>query len=158
MIIRKNEVSQADDAGERSKEYGQLDSLKYSSFGGLSHFGAYLETLEPGSRSSDRHWHEEEDEFLFVVSGDVTVVENDGEHQLKPGDAACWPAGVPNAHHVLNRSNRPCSYLIVGDRPSHDVCHYPDLKRRLHTEGDTWRIVTDAGDYLAGGKVKPYDA
>ena len=102
MIIRKHEVPQAEDVEQRSREYGPLDSLPISNVGGLSQFGAYLETLEPGSRSSDRHWHEEEDEFLFVVSGAVTVIENDGEHHLNPGDAACWPAGSQAARTAFS--------------------------------------------------------
>ena len=153
MIIRKDTVTRADDLAQRSEEYGPVDALLYSSCGGLTQFGAYVETLDPGARSSDRHWHEQEDEFLYVLTGEVTVVEDDGRHLLRPGDAACWPAGVPNAHQVVNQSDEPCRYLIVGTRPSHDVCHYTDLKQVLHTEGNTWRIVSDTGEHLAGGTI-----
>ena len=68
----------------------------------------------PGSRSSERHWHEKEEEFLYLISGEATLVENDGEHVMLPGDAACWPAGVPNAHHVINRCSSPCTYRHRG--------------------------------------------
>jgi uncharacterized cupin superfamily protein len=148
MIIRKGEPAE-----QRSEERGTVLTARYSDAGGIAQYGAYLETLEPGARSSERHWHEKEDEFLFVVSGEATVSENDGDHVLHPGDAACWPAGVPNAHCVSNRSSRPCSYLIVGTRPSHDVCRYPDLGRTLHTEGATWRLVDAAGRVLRSGTV-----
>lgn len=91
-----------------------------------------------------------------MLSGQVTVVENDGARTLEPGDAACWPAGVANAHHVLDRGGVPCSYLIVGTRPSHDVCRYPDVGKTLHTQGQTWRIVEDAtGRVLRSGRVGP---
>ena len=81
------------------------------------------------------------------------MIEEDGAHLLLPGDAACWPAGTANAHHVLNRSTAPCTYLIVGTRVTHDVCHYPDIGRVLHTEGETWRIVGTDGTVLKSGKV-----
>jgi len=117
--------------------------------------GAYLQTLQPGARSSTRHWHEREDEFLFVVLGQVTIVENDGPHVLEPGDAACWPGGEPNAHHALNESSQPCSYLIVGTRLTHDVCHYPDVGETLYTEAEDWRVEDGAGQVLRSGKVEP---
>ena len=72
---------------------------------------------------------------------------------LGVGDAACWPAGEPNAHYVVNHSDVPCSYLIVGTRLTHDICHYPDHGQVLHTEGETWRIVGEDGTQLADGKV-----
>jgi uncharacterized cupin superfamily protein len=80
------------------------------------------------------------------------VIENDGAHRLAPGDFCCWPAGVDNAHSVENRSDAPCSFLIMGSRPVDDVCHYPDLGRRLETRGRTWRIVEVAtGRVVKGG-------
>ena len=68
-------------------------------------------------------------------------------------DAACWPAGVANAHHVANRSAAPCSYLIVGTRVKDDVCHYPDIGRACHTEGENWRLVESDGTVIKSGKV-----
>lgn len=147
MIIRKDTARRGEAAGE-GKEWRHL-----SDAGGLTQYGAYLETLQPGGKSSDRHWHEKEDEFIYVVSGEATV-EDDGEHVLHPGDAACWPAGVPIAHQVVNRSQTPCSYLIVGTRVTHDVCHYPESGRVLHTEGEDWRIEARDGKVLAAGKTK----
>ena len=85
--------------------------------------------LAPGARSSDRHWHEAEDEFLYMLSGTAALVEDDGEHTLGPGDACAWKAGVANGHHLLNRSDAPCSYLIVGTRAPADRVHYSDLDK-----------------------------
>ena len=140
MIIRKNQVHGDQDTEKRAERRGPFELLRYSEAGGLTQFGAYVETLQPGSSSSDRHWHEEEDEFLFVLSGEATVVEEDGAHVLLSGDAACWPAGTPNAHHVLNRSQAPCVYLIVGTRVPRDVLHYPDSGQIL--------VVTSTSSYL----------
>jgi uncharacterized cupin superfamily protein len=152
MIIRKGQAraKNRDDAN-----FGAMETASFSDTAGITQYGAYLQTLAPGAKSSTRHWHEKEDEFLFVVSGEVTVVENDGKHVLQPGDAACWPAGVPNAHHVLNESAAPCAYVIVGTRLTHDVCHYPDVGKTLYTEGDVWRVEDAAGKVLKSGRVEP---
>lgn len=146
MILRKAGVRRG---GEAPREW-----LHYSDEGGITHYGVYVETLQPGAQASERHWHEAEDEFLYVLSGEATVIENDGEHVLHPGDAAAWPAGVPNAHTVVNRSSAPCTYLIAGTRAIDDVCHYPDSGRVLHTEGTHWRIEDAHGVVIKSGRCK----
>lgn len=129
--IRRGDVGRDD---EGSSHLGAFEALLHSDAGKPTQFGAFVETLEPGSRSSDRHWHEEEDEFATVLSGEVTLVEDGGETALRPGDAAAWPAGVPEAHHLVNRSDAPASYLpasylIVGTRARDDRVHYADLDK-----------------------------
>jgi len=152
MIIRKGEARSKtrDDA-----RFGVMTTATFSDTAGLTQYGAYLQTLQPGTTSTYRHWHEQEDEFLFVVAGQVTVVEDDGAHVLEPGDAACWPGGVPNAHCMKNESPEPCSYILVGTRLTHDICHYPDEGQILYTEGTTWRVVDSAGRVVRGGRVEP---
>ncbi|MEO6747759.1 MAG: cupin domain-containing protein [Caldimonas sp.] len=152
MIVRKG---QARTKARDEPGFGAMETASFSDSAGITQYGAYLQTLQPGARSSTRHWHEQEDEFIYVVSGRVTVVENDGPHILEPGDAACWPAGVPNAHHVLNESSEPCSYLIVGTRVSHDICHYPDVGKTLYNEGEAWRIEDATGQVLKSGRIEP---
>lgn len=152
MIVRKTDVPVESDT-QGASEHGAYEALRYSDVGKLTQYGAYVETLAPGSRSSERHWHEREDEFLYVLSGAVTIVEDDGEHVLSPCDAACWPAGAANAHHVVNRTSKPCSYVIVGTRLTHDVCHYPDAGRVLYTEGENWRLVSDDGTLIKSGRT-----
>lgn len=151
MIIRSGKATVEIASEQRAQRNGMCSSARLSDDGGLTQFGAYIETLEPGSRSSDRHWHEQEDEFLHMLSGTAVLVENDGEHTLQPGDTACWPAGVPNAHHMVNRSSSSCSYLIVGTRVTHDVCHYPDSGKTLYTEGKNWRLEDAAGEVVKSG-------
>ena len=153
MIIRKGQAPAVPEAEAPAEHYGASERLRYSDAGGLTQFGARVETLEPGSRSSERHWHEEEDEFLYVISGEATVVEEDGAHPLGPGDAACWPAGEANAHQVVNRSDAPCTYLIFGTRMAREVIHYPDLGRIGSIEGGAWRLHrTDDGALIMEGK------
>ena len=153
MIIRKGAATLQFATEDQAAKHGHYSSARLSEDGGLSQFGAYVETLEPGSRSSERHWHEKEDEFLYMLEGVAVLIENDGESTLCAGDAACWPAGEPNAHHLINRSAVPCSFLIVGTRDSHDVCHYPDSGTTLYNEGDTWRVEDKSGQVLRSGRV-----
>ena len=94
---------------------------------GLSKFGVNLVRLEPGAASSARHWHTEQDEFIYVVAGTVTLVTDEGETALEQGMAAGFPAGNPNAHQVVNRTNEDVWYLEVGDRPKREDVTYPDV-------------------------------
>ena len=144
MIIRKGRVP----ASARIDGGNRLEATPLSEAGGLRQFGAHVHTLQPGMRSSDAHWHENEDEFLYVLAGEATVVENGIEYRLCAGDAATWPAGTAVAHYVANRSEAPCSYLICGTRVTRDIVHYPELGQTLHIDGPLWRIVDDDGNLL----------
>jgi uncharacterized cupin superfamily protein len=93
----------------------------------LSQFGVNHVRLEPGGVSSRRHWHEGEDEFVYVVSGQVELIDENGAHPLGPGDFAGFPAGAANAHHLVNRSDGPAEMIVVGTRKiGEDHIHYPD--------------------------------
>jgi uncharacterized cupin superfamily protein len=80
---------------------------------GLTELGARHVILEPGAWSSQRHWHEGEDELLVMLSGRAVLVEDEGETELTPGDIATWAKGVRNGHHLINRSGEPCSFICV---------------------------------------------
>ena len=121
--------------------------------GGLTRMGFNITTLMPGERSAMRHWHEEEDEFLYMIEGEAVVVENDGAHVIGPGDICCWPAGVPNAHHVLNRSDAPVRYLVAGSEPATDVCHYPDDGQVMHHRPPRWWVEDADGRILREGST-----
>lgn len=94
---------------------------------GLTHFGVNICTLKPGAASSQRHWHESEDELVYVLEGEVVLHEDNGETVLKPGDAAAWKAGVPNGHTIINRSNRDAVFIEVGTRAPSERAHYSDI-------------------------------
>jgi uncharacterized cupin superfamily protein len=95
---------------------------------GLTQFGVNLMRLAPGGWSSQRHWHTHEDEFVWVVEGEVVLVTDAGEQVLRSGDCAAFPAGAPNGHHLQNRSDAEAVLLEVGSRrPGEDGCDYPDL-------------------------------
>ncbi len=81
---------------------------------GLTDFGVSQVTLKPGAWSSQRHWHNGEDEFLVMVDGEAVLVEDDGRTILKAGDCAAWPKGSTNGHHLINESQQDCSFVVVG--------------------------------------------
>lgn len=93
---------------------------------GLQNFGVNLVKLEPGSCSALRHWHAKQDEFIYILEGEVTLVTNTGEQTLKAGMAAGFPAGEANGHHLINRSTSVAVYLEIGDRTPDDEVSYPD--------------------------------
>jgi uncharacterized cupin superfamily protein len=93
----------------------------------ITQFGVNHVTLEPGSISALRHWHEAEDEFVYVLSGTLILIDENGEHALEQGNFAGFPAGYANAHHLVNRSNAAASFIVVGSRkPGEETIHYPD--------------------------------
>ena len=81
---------------------------------GLTDFGVSQVTLKPGAWSSQRHWHDGEDEFLVMLTGEAVLVEDEGRSVLGPGDCAAWPKGIQNGHHLRNESDRDCSFIVVG--------------------------------------------
>ena len=81
---------------------------------GLTDFGVSHVVLKPGAWSSQRHWHDGEDEFLVMLSGEAVLAEDDGETVLRPGDCAAWPKGSTNGHHLRNDSGSDCSFIVVG--------------------------------------------
>ncbi len=108
---------------------------------GLQNFGVNLVTLEPGSMSALRHWHTRQDEFIYVLEGEITLVTDAGEELLKPGMAAGFAAGVENGHHLINRTTAPVRYLEVGDRAPGDVAFYPDDDLLCTTEEGRFRFT-----------------
>ncbi|HRO33122.1 MAG TPA: cupin domain-containing protein [Brevundimonas sp.] len=106
---------------------------------GLSQFGVNLLQLPPGAWSSQRHWHETEDEFVWVVSGEVVLVETDGETVLAAGDCAGFRAGVADGHRLENRSDAQAVVLEVGTRnPTGDGADYPDIDMILPRGADRY--------------------
>ena len=112
---------------------------------GLSQFGVNLLRLPSGSWSSQRHWHAEADEFVWVLEGEVVLVEDNGESVLRAGDCAGWKAGVRNGHMLQNRSDAEAVVLEVGTRtPGGDSGEYPDIDMVFrpggffHRDGAPW--------------------
>lgn len=111
---------------------------------GLTGFGVNLTRLEPGAQSALRHWHTREDEFVYVVEGELTLRTDAGDTVLTAGMCAGFPAGKPDGHCLINLSGRPAAYLEMGNRVDGDEAHYPeeDLwyrgKKFFHRDGRPW--------------------
>ncbi len=95
--------------------------------GGLKEFGVNLMRLPPGNWSSQRHWHSHEDEFVYVLESELTLVEDGGEMLLQAGDCAAFPKGTGNGHHLINRTDTTALYLEVGSRQPADVTTCSDI-------------------------------
>jgi len=102
---------------------------------GLTQFGVNICTLKPGAASSQRHWHENEDEFVYVLEGEVVLCEDGGETVLKAGEAAAWQAGVANGHCLVNRSKRDAVVLEVGSRAAKERAFYSDIDMMVVRDG-----------------------
>ena len=118
--------------GRRTKRLGDA--------AGLTQFGVNLLVLEPGVWSSQRHWHSHEDEFVYVLEGQIVLVTDAGAETLGPGDCAAFKAGVRDGHVLQNRSDAPATFLVVGSRDDRDHGEYSDVDMRF-----------EPGRYSGGG-------
>jgi uncharacterized cupin superfamily protein len=109
---------------------------------GITDFGASHVRLEPGAVSSQRHWHEGEDEIVIMLAGEAVLVEEEQETVLRAGDVAAFPKGAANGHHLVNRGDTDCLFVAIG-RPAQSDCHYPDID--LHLDGATGRYMRKDG-------------
>jgi len=115
---------------------------------GLDQFGVNLTTLKPGAASALRHWHEKEDELVYVLAGELTLIEDGGETLLQAGEAAGFKANVSNGHHLVNKSNRDAVYLEIGTRSKHERAEYADV--------DLVMIRDETGAHFMHKDGKPY--
>ena len=112
---------------------------------GLNQFGVNLTTLKPGAASSQRHWHADEDEFVYVLDGELVLCEDAGETVLKRGDAAGWKAGEANGHCLVNRGTRDAVFLEIGTRAPSETVTYPDIDMRAERQGTELRYLHKDG-------------
>jgi uncharacterized cupin superfamily protein len=116
---------------------------------GLDQFGVNLTTLKPGAASSLRHCHEMEDEFVYILEGEVVLIEDEGEVLLKPGDAAGFKADSGNGHQLVNRTTRDVVYLEIGTRSKHERVDYADV--------DMLVVRDDSGARYTHKNGEPYE-
>ena len=118
---------------------------------GVTQFGVNHVTLQPGFEPAGDHWHEQEDEFVYVLAGEITLIDANGEHRLTEGDFVGFPAGAPNGHRLANRSAAPASYLAIGTRHrGRETIHYP-------REGVTRSLVRDENGARVEGSLEVRD-
>jgi len=115
---------------------------------GIKSFGVNLTTIPPGGWSAHRHWHAREDEFIFIVEGELVLITDAGEQVLGPGMAAGFAANSGDGHHLVNRSDKPATYLEVGGRDPQEVVTYPDIDMMVQP--------TPQGRKFTNKKGEPY--
>ena len=117
-------------AGRRRRRLGDA--------AGLKNFGVNLTRLDPGAESSMRHWHAKQDEFIYVLEGEITLVTNAGRQRLTPGMAAGFPAGKADGHQLVNETSKPVLYLEIGDRTPGDGATYSDVDLAARMVDGIW--------------------
>lgn len=113
---------------------------------GLKNFGVNLTRLDPGAESSMRHWHSRQDEFIYVLEGEVTLVTDAGRQKLRPNMAAGFPAGRPDGHQLVNETDKPVVYLEIGDRTPEDGTSYSDVDMAARMIDGKWVFTHKDGN------------
>ncbi|GKY88168.1 cupin domain-containing protein [Sinisalibacter aestuarii] len=112
-------------------------SIRLGEAGGLTQFGVNVVVLEPGAKSSLRHWHLNEDEFVMITQGTCTLVDDDGRHEMSVGACAAFPAGEENGHHFLNETDEEVRFLVVGTKAATEVATYADIDLKVEMKDGT---------------------
>ncbi len=123
-------------------------SLRLGDASGLSQFGANIIILETNAKSSLRHWHLKEDEFVMVTMGTVTLIDDHGAHEMTVGDCAGFPAGDTNGHHFVNKTDKQARFLVIGTRTEHDVCTYSDIDMKVDLYPSDYKFTRKDGTDL----------
>ena len=112
----------------------------------LTQFGVNLTKLEPGAATALRHWHEQEDEFVYILQGECVLIESGSETVLKAGDCAGWKANVPNGHCIVNKSKTDVLLLEVGTRAKAERAHYPEDDLKFERDDGVVRVLHKSGE------------
>jgi uncharacterized cupin superfamily protein len=112
---------------------------------GLDQFGVNLTTLKPGSATALRHWHEKEDELVYILEGEVVLIEDAGETLLKRGDGAGFKANVRNGHHLVNKSKSDAVLLEIGTRSKNERAEYADIDMQVIRDESGFRYLHKDG-------------
>jgi len=122
------------------------ERVRLGNAAGLDQFGVNLTTLKPGAASALRHWHAREDEFIYLIEGELVLIKDDGETVLGPGDAAGFKANSGVGHHLVNRSQRDAVYLEIGTRSKYETVEYPDADLKVVRDENGMRYTHKNGE------------
>ena len=120
---------------EYAPQVAGRSSLRLADAGGLTQFGVNIVILAPGAKSSMRHWHLHEDEFVMITTGECVLVQDAGETPMAVGDCAAFPAGMPDGHCFVNRTETEARFLVVGTKAKHEVATYSDIDLVVEQSG-----------------------
>jgi len=129
-------------------EMAGRSSLRLGVAGGLTQFGVNMVILSAGAKSSLRHWHLNEDEFVMITQGACTLVDDDGEHHMAAGDCAAFPASVENGHHFINNTDAEARFLVVGTKAPSETAYYSDLDLMVSIGGGKAEFTRKDGSGL----------
>jgi uncharacterized cupin superfamily protein len=121
--------------------------------GGLTQYGVNMVRLEPGGMSSLRHYHMEQDEFALMVDGELILIDDDGEHVMRAGDCASWPAGDPNGHHLVNRTDSPAHFLVIGTHTPTETGYYSDMDMMVKFDPQGFEFTRKDGSPLTADQI-----
>ncbi len=138
--------------GHRAALMQGRSQIAVGTAGGLSQFGANIVILAPGAMSSLRHWHEEQDEIVVILSGNPVLVDDNGETPMGPGDVATFPAGDPNGHHLINKTDTEARFFVVGTRTETETAWYSDEDMKVtFQKGKGFEFTRKDGSPLENG-------
>jgi len=129
-------------------EMAGRSSLRLGDAGGLTQFGANLVILAPGAKSSLRHWHLNEDEFVMITQGTPTLIDDTGPTVMHPGDCAAFPAGDENGHHFVNQTDSEARFLVIGSRAKTETGYYCDVDMKVEVDETGFTFTRRNGDPL----------
>ncbi|WP_424933610.1 cupin domain-containing protein [Amaricoccus macauensis] len=152
------EIESSQGFSDPADECGPYATAALGDLGGLSQFGVRIEMLPPGSASSIRHWHSAEDEFVYMLDGQLVLVEDTGESVMNEGSAAAFRAGVRNGHTLENRSRADATFLVAGWRDNSDICTYSGRDRLcIKPDGAPRFTRRDGTPIERNARAEPYD-
>lgn len=125
-------------------------SLRVGDAGGLTQFGANIVILQPGAKSSLRHWHVEQDEFVVIVQGSCTLIDDNGAAVMTPGDCAAFKANDGNGHHFVNHTGDEARFLVVGTRTPNETAYYSDLDLMVTADESGFAFTSKDGSPYTG--------
>lgn len=128
-------------------------SIRLGDAGGLTQFGVNIVVLEPGAKSSLRHWHLNEDEFVMITQGTCVLVDDQGRHEMSVGACAAFPAGDENGHHLINETDEEARFLVVGTKAPNEVATYSDIDMKVVARDGSFAFTRKDGRPLEGDKA-----
>lgn len=158
MPIFTPETVKTDVGTDVNDPCGTYTAQLFSDTGGLTQFGAFVEILPAGSASSVKHWHAVEDEMVYMIAGEVMVVEGDTKTLMTAGQAATFKAGAPLGHCIRNEGDAEARYLVIGTRSKGDTVTYPDNDCILHFDRSGPERLNRWTTLDGAPSVSPYSA
>ncbi len=146
-------VSRCSYPGKLAQPFEGRSTQSLGAESGLTQYGVNIVRIEPGAPSSLRHYHTQQDEFLMMTEGKLVLIDDDGEHEMLPGDCASFPAGDANGHQLVNRTNAPAAFLVVGTHTPTETAVYSDIDMMVKVDQDGFNFTRKDGSPLTADQI-----